>query len=209
MAGMDSVWSDSVHLPQFEALQESKKTDVLIIGGGMAGILCAYFLKGKGGGEWQTLRSFANQHYPDAAERYAWAAQDCMTLDQIPYIGVYAKGKPDYLVAAGFCKWGMTSSMAAAMMLSEMVVGKIPSCQEVFCPSRSMLKPQLAVNGWEYLSDLVHFSKKRCPHMGCALKWNHEEHTWDCPCHGSRFGENGELLDNPANQGLPGHCSKQ
>jgi len=38
----------------------------------------------------------------------------------------------------------------------------------------------------------------RCPHLGCALKYNKQEHTWDCPCHGSRFDENGELIDNPA-----------
>lgn len=45
---MKSVWSESVQLPQFETLQGSRTTDVLIIGGGMAGILCAYFLQEKG-----------------------------------------------------------------------------------------------------------------------------------------------------------------
>ena len=35
--------------------------------------------------------------------------------------------------------------------------------------------------------------------MGCALKWNEVERSWDCPCHGSRFGEDGTLLNNPAN----------
>ncbi len=39
---------------------------------------------------------------------------------------------------------------------------------------------------------------KRCPHLGCALKWNRAEHTWDCPCHGSRFEESGKLIDNPS-----------
>ena len=34
--------------------------------------------------------------------------------------------------------------------------------------------------------------------MGCMLKWNKAEHTWDCPCHGSRFDEDGGLIDNPA-----------
>ena len=34
--------------------------------------------------------------------------------------------------------------------------------------------------------------------MGCALKYNAAEHSWDCPCHGSRFGEDGGLIDNPA-----------
>ena len=37
--------------------------------------------------------------------------------------------------------------------------------------------------------------------MGCALKWNPQEHSWDCPCHGSRF-EYGTLLDNPATEDL-------
>lgn len=38
----------------------------------------------------------------------------------------------------------------------------------------------------------------RCPHLGCALKYNRAEHTWDCPCHGSSFTEQGELINNPA-----------
>lgn len=99
----------------------------------------------------------------------------------------------------------MTSSMAAAMILSEMAMGKVPSYQEVFSPSRNMLKIRLALNSCEYIADLLTFSKKRCPHMGCALKWNEAEHTWDCPCHGSRFGGDGTLLDNPANGDLQQH----
>lgn len=38
----------------------------------------------------------------------------------------------------------------------------------------------------------------RCTHMGCELLWNPEERTWDCPCHGSRFDYDGNLIDNPA-----------
>ena len=43
-----SIWQDSVKLSEFEKLQGDTKTDVLIIGGGMAGILCAHFLNKKG-----------------------------------------------------------------------------------------------------------------------------------------------------------------
>jgi Rieske Fe-S protein len=39
---------------------------------------------------------------------------------------------------------------------------------------------------------------KRCTHLGCALKENKDEGTWDCPCHGSRFDKDGRLIDNPA-----------
>lgn len=69
---------------------------------------------------------------------------------------------------------------------------------EVFSPSRSILHPQLAVNGWEAVVSLLTPTTRRCPHLGCALKWNPREHTWDCPCHGSRFTKDGKLIDNPA-----------
>lgn len=36
-----------------------------------------------------------------------------------------------------------------------------------------------------------------CPHLGCALKWNKDERTWDCPCHGSRFTPEGKILSSP------------
>ncbi|MDE6922544.1 MAG: Rieske 2Fe-2S domain-containing protein, partial [Oscillospiraceae bacterium] len=39
-------------------------------------------------------------------------------------------------------------------------------------------------------------------HMGCALKYDPQEHSWDCPCHGSRFAGDGRLLDGPATGNL-------
>lgn len=44
----------------------------------------------------------------------------------------------------------------------------------------------------------VHRISLRCPHMGCELLWNPDELSWDCPCHGSRFDYDGNLIDNPA-----------
>jgi nitrite reductase/ring-hydroxylating ferredoxin subunit len=65
-------------------------------------------------------------------------------------------------------------------------------------PSRAILRPQLAVNVFESLAGILTPTAPRCPHLGCALKYNADEHSWDCPCHGSRFTESGELIDNPA-----------
>ena len=42
----------------------------------------------------------------------------------------------------------------------------------------------------------------RCPHLGCQLEWNPDEHSWDCPCHGSRFDYLGRLLSGPAQEGV-------
>lgn len=153
---------------------------------------------GKQGGGWVELESFAARNYPQAVEKYLWAAQDCMTLDGMPYIGYYSKNTPELLVAAGFNKWGMTSAMMSASILTDMLLGRKNEYARLFSPSRSILRPQLAANGLEAVVNLLTPSKKRCPHLGCALKWNSQERTWDCPCHGSRFTEDGKLIDNPA-----------
>lgn len=121
-----------------------------------------------------------------------------MTLDSVPYIGAYSAGTENLYVATGFHKWGMTSSMVSAMILCDMVQGKENPYAGVFSPSRTILRPQLAVNAFEAVVNLFTPTTKRCPHLGCALKWNPQEHTWDCPCHGSRFTEDGKLIDNPA-----------
>lgn len=165
--------------------------NLLFIGGGG-------YRTDKSGGNWNEIWNLANKYYPKAKEKYLWATQDCMGLDKIPYIGCYSKRMPDLYVASGFNKWRVTSSMAAAVIIADMVCGKKNEFAEVFSPQRSILKPQFAVNIFEATINLLIPTVKRCPHMGCALKWNKAEHTWDCLCHGLRFEKNGNLIDNPA-----------
>lgn len=164
---------------------------LLLIGGGD-------HRTGKKGGNWAELEQFAARYYPLAKERYRWATQDCMTLDGVPYIGQYSPNTPNLYVATGFNKWGMTSAMVSSFILKDLVMGNENSYSGVFSPSRSILRPQLAINAAEAVISLLTPSAKRCPHLGCALKWNPQERSWDCPCHGSRFEADGTLIDNPA-----------
>ncbi len=165
--------------------------DLLLLGGGG-------HRTGKQGGCWQELEKFAKKYYKNSKIVGRWATQDCMTLDGVPYIGQYAKSTPTLYTATGFNKWGMTNAMVAADILCDLVRGKPTPYADVFSPSRTALRPQLAVNAFESTVGLLTPTAPRCPHLGCALKYNRAEHTWDCPCHGSRFTEHGELIDNPA-----------
>ncbi len=151
------------------------------------------------------LRETAKQYYPNASEVASWAAQDCMPHDRIPFIGRFSKRHENWYVATGFQKWGMTSAMVSAMMISDMIIGKENPYVEVFSPQRFLVRAGIknfCVDVWESVAGLTKGllvkQNRVCPHMGCALSWNEEEKSWDCPCHGSRFDMDGGLIDNPA-----------
>ena len=59
-----------------------------------------------------------------------------MTIDKIPYIGKYSEETPNIYVATGFNKWGMTSSMVSAMIISDMILEKENDFSEIFSPKR-------------------------------------------------------------------------
>ena len=189
---------------------------------------------------YQVLRKNAARLYPEAENCYQWSAQDCMTADGIPYIGRYSKSTPRLLVATGFNKWGMTSSMVAANILADHITGVKNEYARVFSPDRFSAKSiaiNIATEGVQAaiglssqafhfpltgLEDLkngcggiveykgrkvgayksengeIHLVSTRCPHLGCELKWNPDEKSWDCPCHGSRFDVHGRWLSSPA-----------
>ena len=157
----------------------------------------------------ETLEQAAREYYPDCKVESRWAAQDCMPHDGIPFIGKYSVFTPRTYVATGFQKWGMTTSMVAALILRDKICGKENAFSALFCPQRVNIRAGMAdflrdvgvsfkglSKGWFGPKDL------RCSHMGCGLEWNPAEKSWDCPCHGSRFDEDGNLLDNPAKKGI-------
>ena len=89
------------------------------------------------GGKYDALTQAAQSLWPGCRTVAAWSAQDCMPMDGVPYIGQYAESRPDWFVATGFQKWGMSSSMVAAATLSALALGQTPiSDASVFSPQR-------------------------------------------------------------------------
>lgn len=88
------------------------------------------------GGRYALLRKEARRLFPEAEEIACWSAQDCMTLDGVPYIGYYCLTTPHVYVATGFQKWGMTTAMAAGKILSDLICDKKSDWADVFSPQR-------------------------------------------------------------------------
>ena len=209
--------------------------DILLIGGGghrtgKTGDKCGY----------SELKKQIDMIYPEYEEVCHWSAQDCVTHDELPFIGQFSTWHPYWYVASGFKKWGMTTSMISAQIICDEICGRENPYKSLFTPQRChfwssankllkdigisssglikghlhmpMFKTKNPKRGeaaivrhglkrygvYHDSKGIIHEISVKCPHMGCELQWNGEEHTWDCPCHGSRFDCDGKLIDGPS-----------
>ena len=151
---------------------------------------------------YKQARTFAKFHYPNSKEVSTIANEDCITLDEIPYIGEYSNINKNLLVATGFNKWGITHSLIAANVLCDIILKKENPLIDLYKPSRMIVPSSFVSHLFESTKNMLRPTTKRCTHLGCGLVYNNAENSWDCPCHGSRFNEKGEILDGPATKEL-------
>ena len=156
------------------------------------------------------LRRYAGILWPDHREIFNWSAQDCITPDGVPYIGKFSGKQPNWHIATGFAKWGMTSSMISAEIIVNQIRNRPNEMMDIFNPKREISAAaaiSMVKDGMHTVMDFSQYvipdtEKKICTHMGCPLVWNPEESTYECPCHGSRFDRDGQVLDGPAQKNL-------
>ena len=114
-----------------ESLSFRNSGSLLLLGGGghRTG-------ENRSGGKYELLVQKSKEFWPESQEYTRWSAQDCMTLDGVPYIGRFSEQEPDWYVATGFGKWGMTTSMAAAKLITGLICDGAHPYAEVFSPQR-------------------------------------------------------------------------
>lgn len=215
--------------------QKTKNGDLILIGG-------EHHKTGQGEEttlHYEKLIDFANKLYTVEDIPYHWSTEDCMTLDDLPYVGQLTSKTPNLYVTTGYGKWGMTNSIASAILLKNLILDGRSPWEDVYSPTRKISassvgtfitqntnvaknfvegklvsKPkEIQLNfdegkviDWEGQNigvykdkeGKIHIVDSTCTHLGCELKWNSAERTWDCPCHGSRFTYDGEVIKGPA-----------
>jgi glycine/D-amino acid oxidase-like deaminating enzyme len=162
----------------------------------------------EGAEHYRALAAFAESTFGVTAV-HRWSAFDYVTTDGIPFIGRLSPRSAHRFVATGFRKWGMTTSMLAAEIITEAITGGQHPSAETFDSTRLLptINSDLAKNTAGVAEHLVvdrvmdrvrRRSRPTCTHLGCVVSFNDAERTWDCPCHGSRFSPDGAVLDGPA-----------
>lgn len=85
---------------------------------------------------YKALENFAHNTFDVKDILYRWSTQDCMTMDDVPYIGKLTSKAKNIYVATGFRKWGMTNSTAAAMILKDLIINGKSEWMDVYNPLR-------------------------------------------------------------------------
>jgi hypothetical protein len=158
---------------------------------------------------WDTLADWASTHFGSVEVTHRWATHDLSPTDHVPFIGRLAPGARRRWVATGFSKWGMTNGYVAAHLISEAIAGREVEWAAVFDSTRiaSTINLELGSVGKTAVKHLVgsritHRDAPRCTHQGCVLAPDDALGTWDCPCHGSRFTADGQVIQGPASKAL-------
>jgi len=125
-----------------------------------------------------------------------------ITGKEDPYISIFNPNriKP----VAGFSNFVKENANVAKELITSLFAGKkIDELSELAKGEARVVKfegHKLAAYRDE--KGNLHCLNPTCKHMGCAVAWNPSEKSWDCPCHGARYGINGDVLTGPADRPL-------
>jgi glycine/D-amino acid oxidase-like deaminating enzyme/nitrite reductase/ring-hydroxylating ferredoxin subunit len=111
---------------------------------------------------YRALETFAREHWDVRSIEYRWSAQDNTSVDGLPLVGPMTPFESRVLMATGFAKWGMTNGTAAALILSDLVLGRENPWAALLDPRRLNLRAAAArlisenvPVGWHMVADRI------------------------------------------------------
>jgi nitrite reductase/ring-hydroxylating ferredoxin subunit len=117
-----------------------------------------------------------------------------------PWATLYSPTRKSLRAALRFMRENLN---VAAQYTDRLTGGLVESVDEIGCDAGAVMRrgsKKIAVH--RDAEGMLHERSAVCPHLGCVVAWNDREKTWDCPCHGSRFGPDGHVINGPALSGL-------
>jgi len=177
------------------------------------------------------LDNWVRDNLPAGPLLWRWCNEDFDTPDRVPYVGAPdPDDAPGFYVATGFNAWGITNGTAAGVMIADLIIGEASQWQALYDPARPcpnnfhkdgdsqsiiddvdtllpgegsvLVRKELKLAVRRDDAGNLHALSAECTHKGCTVTWNNADRTWDCPCHGSIFAADGEVLHGPAKQPL-------
>jgi Rieske Fe-S protein len=121
---------------------------------------------------------------------------DLITLGKSEWAHVYA---PDRKPVAAIGNYLRENATALKNFAEYLTPGEITSLDELKAGRGAILRQGLnKIAAYRSENGQLKLHSSSCTHIGCQLHFNSFEQTWDCPCHGSIFGVDGEPLNAPA-----------
>jgi glycine/D-amino acid oxidase-like deaminating enzyme/nitrite reductase/ring-hydroxylating ferredoxin subunit len=117
-----------------------------------------------------------------------------------PWETLYSPSRKSVRAAGNFARENFN---VATQYLDWVTPAEVKSVHEIEPGSGAVLRRGLRkIACYRDGNDKAHEMSAVCPHLGCIVHWNGAEHSWDCPCHGSRFDKHGKMINGPANVDL-------
>jgi glycine/D-amino acid oxidase-like deaminating enzyme/nitrite reductase/ring-hydroxylating ferredoxin subunit len=118
-----------------------------------------------------------------------------------PWQEVYDPARKPASAVANFISENVTAVKNFAEYLAP---GELKSLDELERGKGAIVRQGLTkIAAYRDQKGKLHQRSAKCTHLGCHLHWNSTEECWDCPCHGSQFSVDGEVLNGPAIMDLP------
>ena len=178
----------------------------------------------------ERLERWVRDNVPAGEVAWRWVNEDYDTADDIPYAGALTGVAAGMYVASGFNGWGISNGTAAAMLIADQIQNERNPWRTLYNPRRRAPKDfnpggdtksrvkqvgdiaagaggviehgkrKIAV--FKDAQGRTHAFSAACTHKGCTVTWNNADLTWDCPCHGSVFSCDGQVIHGPATDPL-------